>query len=130
MIGQTNKKILAARLQRRLRNDMTHAERALWGVLRTRQVSGIKFRRQHPYGNYILDFVSLVIKLVIEIDGGQHGKQAEYDAIRTSELQAAGFQVLRFWNNEVLQDIEAVKDKIWIVVQERLLQKQSEQQMR
>jgi very-short-patch-repair endonuclease len=130
MIGQTNKKILAGRLQRRLRNDMTHAERVLWRVLRTRQVSGIKFRRQHPYGNYILDFVSLEIKLIIEIDGGQHGKQTEYDAIRTSELQAAGFQVLRFWNNEVLQDIEAVKDKIWIIVQERVLQKQSEGQMR
>ncbi len=90
-------------------------------------MSGIKFRRQHPFGNYILDFVSLGIKLVIEIDVGQHGKQAEYDALRTSELQAAGF---RFWNNEVLQDIEAVKEKIWIIVQERLLQKQSEHQMR
>ena len=109
---------------------MTHAERALWCVLRSRQVSGIKFRRQHPFGNYILDFVSHEIKLVIEIDGGQHGKQAEYDDIRTSELQAAGFQVFRFWNNEVLQDIEAVKEKIWIIVQERLLRKQAEGQMR
>ncbi len=109
---------------------MTHAERALWRVLRSRQVSGIKFRRQHPYGNYILDFASHEIKLVIEIDGGQHGKQAEYDALRTSELQATGFQVFRFWNNEVLKDIESVKEKIWIIVQERLLQKQSEQQMR
>jgi very-short-patch-repair endonuclease len=106
---------------------MTQAERALWRVLRGRQVSGIKFRRQHPYGNYILDFVSLKIKLVIEIDGGQHGEQAEYDSIRTSELQAGGFQVLRFWNNEVLQEIEAVKEKIWIIVQERLLL-QSKQQ--
>ena len=108
---------------------MTHAERALWRLLRSRQVSGIKFRCQHPFGDYILDFVSLEIKLVIEIDGGQHGKQTEYDDIRTRELQAAGFQVFRFWNNEVLKDIEAVKDKIWIIVQERLLQKQSKQQM-
>ena len=108
---------------------MTHAEKALWRVLRGRQVSGIKFRRQHPYGNYILDFVSLEIKLVIEIDGGQHGEQIAYDAVRTSELQAAGFQVFRFWNNEVLQDIEAVKEKIWIIVQERLLL-QSKQQSR
>jgi very-short-patch-repair endonuclease len=121
MIGQTNKKILTDKLQRRLRNDMTDAEKALWRVLRVRQLSGIKFRRQHPYDNYILDFVSLEIKLVIEIDGGQHGEQTLYDAIRTSELQTAGFQVLRFWNNEVLQDIEAVKEKIWIIVQERLL---------
>ena len=108
---------------------MTHAERALWRLLRSRQVSCIKFRRQHPFDNYILDFVSLEIKLVIEIDGGQHDKQTEYDDIRTRELQAAGFQVFRFWNNEVLKDIEAVKDKIWIIVQERLLQKQSKQQM-
>ena len=106
---------------------MTQAEKALWRVLRGRQVSGIKFRRQHPYGNYILDFVSLEIKLVIEIDGGQHGEQAEYDSIRTSELQAGGFQVLRFWNNEVLQEIEAVKEKTWIVIQERLLLKSKQQ---
>jgi very-short-patch-repair endonuclease len=121
MIGQTNKKILIGRLQRRLRNEMTHAEKELWHLLRGRQVSSIKFRRQHPYGNYILDFFSLGIKLVIEIDGGQHGEHTEYDAIRTKELQSGGFQVLRFWNNEVLHDIEAVKEKIWIIVQERLL---------
>jgi very-short-patch-repair endonuclease len=127
MLGQTNKKILTGRLQQRLRNDMTNAERALWGVLRGRQVSGIKFRRQHPYNNYILDFVSLEIKLVIEVDGGQHGEQAGYDANRTNGLQTAGFQVLRFWNNEVLQDIEAVKEKIWIIVQERLLLRSKQQ---
>jgi very-short-patch-repair endonuclease len=109
---------------------MTHAERVLWRLLRGRQVSGIRFRRQHPYGNYILDFVSLEIKLVIEIDGGQHGKQVEYDALRTNELQSAGFQVLRFWNIEVLQDIESVKEKIWITVQERLPLKQSKQKNR
>jgi very-short-patch-repair endonuclease len=109
---------------------MIPAERALWSVLRNRQVSGIKFRRQHPYNNYILDFVSLEIMLAIEIDGGQHGEQALYDTIRTSELQAAGFQVLRFWNNEVLQDIEAVKEKIWIIVQDRLLQSKQKSQIR
>jgi very-short-patch-repair endonuclease len=129
MLGQTNKNILTNRLQRRLRNDMTPAEKALWRVLRNRQLSCIKFRRQHPYGNYILDFVSLEIKLVIEIDGGQHSEQAIYDAIRTSELQAAGFQVLRFWNNEVLQDIDAVKEKIWIIVQELLQSKQRGQKL-
>ncbi|MEN6623447.1 MAG: DUF559 domain-containing protein [Smithella sp.] len=104
MRGQTNKKIITGRLQRALRHAMTDAEQVLWRVLRKGQISGAKFRRQHPFDNYILDFVSLGIKLVIEVDGGQHGEQSEYDAIRTLEF------------------IEAVKEKIWITVQE--LQKQ------
>jgi adenine-specific DNA-methyltransferase len=96
---------------------MSDAEQALWNVLRGRQVSDLKFRRQHPFGAYILDFVCLENKLVIEVDGGQHGEKARYDENRTQELQAAGFQVLRFWDNEVLKDIESVKEKIWLVVQ-------------
>ena len=99
---------------------MTDAERALWQVLRGRQISGIKFRRQHPLGDYILDFVSLEIKLIIEVDGGQHASQMEYDQARTEYLQSAGFQVLRFWNNEVLIEIDSVKEKIWSIVQESL----------
>ncbi len=98
---------------------MTDAEKALWRVLRSRQVSGLKFRRQHPFGNYILDFVCLENKLVIELDGGQHGERAEEDEIRTHNLLVAGFRVLRFWNNEVLQEIEAVKERIWRAVQEQ-----------
>ena len=96
---------------------MTDAEKALWKVLRCRQVSGLKFRRQHPFGDYILDFVCLENNLVIEVDGGQHGEQAVYDENRTEKLQAAGFCVLRFWNNEVLKEIESVKEKIGLVVQ-------------
>jgi len=118
LLGQTNKRILSNRLQRRLRKEMTDAEKALWKVLRGRQVSGLKFRRQHPFGDYILDFVCLEKKLVIEVDGGQHGEQARYDEIRTRYLQKAGFRVLRFWNSEVLQEIEAVKEQIWKVVGE------------
>src|SRR3990172_10454835 len=97
---------------------MTDAEKALWKILRSRQVSGLKFRRQHPFGDYILDFVCLENKLVIEVDGGQHGQQAGYDENRTQILQAASFRVLRFWDNEVLKEIESVKEKIWLVVQE------------
>jgi adenine-specific DNA-methyltransferase len=82
-------------------------------------VSGkLQFRRQHPFGDYILDFVCLENKLVIEVDGGQHGQQAGYDENRTQELHAAGFRVLRFWNNEVLKEIESVREKIWLAVQE------------
>ncbi|BCR06005.1 DNA methylase [Desulfuromonas versatilis] len=97
---------------------MTDAEKALWQVLRGRQISRLKFRRQHPFGDYVLDFVCLENRLVIEVDGGQHGEQTDYDEIRTRHLQDAGFCVLRFWNNEVLLDIEAVKEKIWLAVQE------------
>ena len=97
---------------------MADAEQALWHLLRGRQISGLKFRRQHPFGDYILDFVCLENKLVIEVDGGQHGQQAGYDENRTQELHAAGFRVLRFWNNEVLKEIESVKEKIGLAVQE------------
>ena len=97
---------------------MSDAEQALWHLLRCRQISGLKFRRQHPFGDYILDFVCLENKLVIEVDGGQHGRQAEYDENRTQKLQMAGFRVLRFWNNDVLKEIESVREKICMVVQE------------
>jgi very-short-patch-repair endonuclease len=92
--------------------------RRLWRTLRDRQISGLKFRRQHPFGDYIVDFVCLENKLVIEVDGSQHGEQAGDDDLRTQRLQTAGFHVLRFWNNEVLQELDAVMEKIWGTVQE------------
>jgi len=85
---------------------------------RGRQICGLKFRRQHPFDDYILDFVCLENRLIIEVDGGQHGQQAKYDEIRAQKLQAAGFRLLRFWDNEVLKEAESVKEKIWLVVQE------------
>ena len=118
MIGQTNEKILSKQFQRELRTTMTDVEQALWKVLRGRQYSGHKFRRQHPFADYILDFVCLSNKLVIELDGGQHTSQREYDEIRTKRLQSAGFHVLRFWNIEVIEEFEAVKDKIWMTIEE------------
>jgi very-short-patch-repair endonuclease len=118
MIGQTNKKVLKNRLQRTLRSRMTDAEQMMWKVLRNRQVEGLKFRRQHPFADYILDFVCLDKRLVIEVDGGQHEQAREYDERRTQILNGAGFRVLRFWNTEVLQEIEAVKEHIWTAIQE------------
>ena len=118
VIGQTNKKIRSGKLQRTLRNNMSDAEQVLWHLLRGRQISGLEFRRQHPLGDTLLDFVCLDNRLVIEVDGGQHGQQAGYDGNRTQELHAAGFRVLRFWNNEVLKEIESVKQKIGLAVQE------------
>ena len=99
---------------------MTDAEKALWGVVRSRQVSGLKFRRQHPFGDYILDFVCLEKKLIIEVDGGQHGERGQEDETRTQNLLTAGFRVLRFWNNKVLKEIEAVKERIWRAVEEKI----------
>ncbi len=118
MLGQANEKIHSGKLQRTLRKGMTDAEQALWRILRGRQTCGLKFRRQHPFGDYILDFVCLENSLVIEVDGGQHQEQTEYDEVRTQRLQKAGFHVLRFWNNDVLREIEAVKEKVWMAVQE------------
>jgi very-short-patch-repair endonuclease len=112
MQGQTNKVIYRNNLQRRLRRNMTDAERKLWSVLRGRQMEGLKFRRQHPFEDYILDFVCLEKKIVIEIDGGQHQELVLEDGVRTKMLEKAGFRVLRFWNHQVLQEIEAVAEQI------------------
>ena len=88
---------------RQLRNNQTRAERALWQCLRKHQV-GVKFRRQHPLGPYIADFVCFEKRLIIEIDGGQHQEQIEYDETRTDWLQQQGYKILRFWNNEILNE--------------------------
>ena len=101
MRGQANVSIAGKPLQKALRNRMTDAEQRLWQRLRERQLAGCKFRRQHPFFDYILDFVCLEKSLVIEIDGGQH-LESESDRERDRRLREAGFGVLRFWNNEVL----------------------------
>lgn len=93
---------------RQLRSEMTDAEQKLWQHLRMRQIAGLKFRRQHPCGPFILDFACLQIKLAIEVDGGQHNENKQKDIERTLYLQKNGWTVLRFWNNEVLQEIDAV----------------------
>ena len=97
---------------RELRKHCTEAEKVLWGQLRFWQVDGYKFRRQQPLGNYIVDFVCLERRLIIELDGGQHAEQTEHDAERDGWLRGQSFTVLRFWNNDVLQNINGVKDAI------------------
>ena len=101
---------------RDLRQRSTDAERALWR-LRNRQLVGYKFRRQVPIGEYIIDFVCLERKVVIEVDGGHHQEQAPYDTDRTTWLESQGFQVLRFWNHEVLTDAEAVQEALLVALQ-------------
>ena len=93
---------------RELRQDMTDAEQKLWHHLRNRQLSGHKFRRQHDIDHYIADFACTEALLIVELDGGQHADQADYDERRTQHLQARGYRVLRFWNNDVLTNIEGV----------------------
>jgi very-short-patch-repair endonuclease len=99
---------------RTLRKGQTDAEALLWSKLRSRQLLGFKFRRQHALGSYFAYFACLEIGLIVELDGGQHGedKNAGYDERRTGELRAMGFQVLRFWNNDVLNQTTAVLEKI------------------
>jgi very-short-patch-repair endonuclease len=92
---------------RHLRQNMTDAERHFWRQLRERQVLGCKFRRQHPVGPYVADFASIDAMLVVEVDGGQHAGSTE-DITRTGSIEASGYRVLRFWNNDVLTNIEGV----------------------
>ena len=93
-----------------LRNHCTDSERTLWRYLRAKRLEGFKFRRQQPIGKYIVDFVCLEKKIIIEIDGGQHTEaNAEvYDRIRDSWLEGEGYRVLRFWANEILLNTEGV----------------------
>jgi very-short-patch-repair endonuclease len=87
---------------------MTDAERLLWRALRDKQINGHRFRRQHPVGPYITDFSCIEQKVVIELDGGQHQDQLAYDEQRTVFLRSQGWRVLRFWNNDVMNNIEGV----------------------
>ena len=91
---------------------MTDAECVLWRQLRKRQILGFKFRRQHPLGRYIVDFACPDARLVIEIDGGQHIEQHKYDKARTDWLSTQGYKVLRFWNNEIQENLDGVTETI------------------
>jgi very-short-patch-repair endonuclease len=93
---------------KKLRQDQTEAEAKLWSYLRAHRLENVGFRRQHAIGNYIVDFCAPRRKLIIELDGSQHLEQQEYDTERTKFLEQRGYKVLRFWNDEVLNDIDLV----------------------
>ena len=97
---------------KQLRANSTDAERMLWRHLRSRQMTDFKFRRQQVIEPYIVDFVCLERRLVVEIDGGQHAERQKEDARRTAFLESAGFHVIRFWNNEVLANLDGVMSAI------------------
>jgi very-short-patch-repair endonuclease len=97
---------------KKLRKNMTDAERKLWTPLRGRQLTGVKFRRQHQVGPYVVDFIAFEPKLIIELDGGHHALQLAADGKRSDWLTSNSFTVLRFWNHEVLQKTDAVLQTI------------------
>ncbi len=103
---------MASTNARRLRTYPTEAEKRLWTVLRRQQVEGHRFRRQAPIGRYIVDFVCLRRRLVVEVDGGQHASRVQADTARTAWLESQGFRVLRFWNNNVLGNTNGVVEAI------------------
>lgn len=101
---------------RLLRKNQTDVEQILWKHLRNRHLFNYKFRRQFPIEPYIADFACLELKLIIELDGGQHADQLFYDNQRSLFLEKRGFKVIRFWNNEVIENIEGIFEAIHLVI--------------
>jgi len=99
-----------------LRRAMTDAEQKLWYYLRAHRFMGRKFKRQKPLGRYVVDFVCLEEQLIIELDGGQHAESHEYDQARDAWLRSEGYTVLRFWNNEMMNETEGVLGRIRIAI--------------
>ncbi|MBI3902758.1 MAG: endonuclease domain-containing protein [Nitrosomonadales bacterium] len=95
-----------------LRRTQTDAEQKLWYHLRAHRFMGSKFKRQKPLGRYVVDFICLEEKLIIELDGGQHAENIEYDQERDSWLRSQGYTVLRFWNNELMSETDGVLERI------------------
>jgi very-short-patch-repair endonuclease len=106
-----------SKFARTLRERSTKAERLLWSKLRGRRFDGIKFKRQVSIANYIVDFAALDLKFIIEVDGGQHDERSTQDLERTRILEQWGYHVVRFWNNDVLGNIEGVLEAIMHEIQ-------------
>ena len=94
-------------------------ERKLWARLRNAQMAGASFRRQHPVGPFVLDFYCPSAKLGVELDGGQHAERIGYDAVRTRFLEAKGIRILRFWNHDVVGNMDGVLESVWREVTQR-----------
>ena len=104
--------VMKTSIPRHLRSNLTDAEKRLWSKIRNKQIEGHRFRRQAPIGPYVVDFFCPKRKLVIELDGGQHATQMEADAERTAWLETKGYRVIRFWNNEVFENLDGVLQSI------------------
>ena len=101
---------------KRLRSHQTEAEQRRWYHLRAHRFIGLKFKRQKPVGHYIVDFICHEKRLIVEVDGGQHAEQTDYDHERDAWLRQQGYQVLRVWNHEVMHQIDAVLEQIRLIV--------------
>ena len=112
------RKVFKRALAKDLRVNATDAERILWSMLRSRRLAALRFRRQQPIGPYVVDFFCPSAKLIVELDGGQHGTDQAviYDENRTRFLETKGYRVLRFWNAEVMKDRDVVVEAIWRAV--------------
>ena len=109
----TTRDLFTMELAKDLRRDLTQMERKLWKILSAKKLGGYKFRRQQAVGEYIVDFVCMEKKLIVELDGGQHAEiRADHDLGRTYFLEKNGYTVLRFWNNEIFESLEGVADTI------------------
>jgi very-short-patch-repair endonuclease len=115
-------------LARNLRKNQTEAEQILWSKLRSRQLSGFKFRRQHPIESHVLDFYCSETHLAIEIDGRQHteNKNIERDNDRTAYLNQKGIRVIRFWNNDVIKHLDEVLTEIDVILSEIVTEKEKD----
>ncbi|MFO1520046.1 MAG: DUF559 domain-containing protein [bacterium] len=98
---------------KKLRKNSTDTESLLWRHLRAKRFEGFKWRRQEPVGKYIVDFICYEKRVIIECDGGQHLVEREKDRVREEWLGKRGYRMLRFWDHEILQDLEAVLEAIW-----------------
>ena len=118
---------LAGGAREELRRDMTPVEIKLHARLRAHRMADVHFRPQHAIGNYIVDFCAPRRKLIIELDGSQHLEQQEYDVERTEFLKTKGYKVLRFWNNDVMNNMDSVLSVIWDTLNEQSDSQQQDQ---
>jgi very-short-patch-repair endonuclease len=104
---------------KQLRQNMTPEEWKLWQLVKAKRLAGAKFRRQVPIGPYVADFVCVSARLIVELDGSQHGDRIEADAERTRHLEARGYRVLRFWNNDVMANLDGVIRSIELALRQK-----------
>ena len=109
----------AREMLKSLRQDSTDAENRMWYLLRNRRLGGFKFRRQYPIGPYIADFCCYEKRLIIELDGGQHAERESSDEARTRYLEYQGYRVMRFWNDQVLKETDAVCEMILTILRSK-----------
>ena len=109
-VGTGVRRIVAT--ARKLRRSSTDVERKLWHRIRDKQIEEFRFRRQRPIEKYIVDFICLEARLIVELDGGQHAENVAHDQKRSAFLHERGYRVLRFWNNEVIENMEGVLERL------------------